>query len=85
MSFCRTCQNPIEWDRLAVLPNTIFCSVCAHKHNLVKPRKGVMVFDHKTGGVLQTMSQECYNKNKKYFIPNGARSVVKNFSKNICR
>lgn len=44
-----------------------------------------MVFDHKTGGTLQTMSEDFYCKNRKYFVANGARSVVKNFSKNICR
>jgi hypothetical protein len=43
-----------------------------------------MVFDHKTGGTLQTMSADYYEKNKKYFVANGARSVVKNFSKNVC-
>jgi hypothetical protein len=43
-----------------------------------------MVFSHKTGGTLQTMSAEYYEQNKKYFIPNGARSVVKNFSRSIC-
>ena len=43
-----------------------------------------MVFTHKTGGELQTMSADFYSKNKKYFVANGARSVVKNFSKSIC-
>lgn len=81
---CRCCNNAIELERLEILPNTVFCAPCANKYNVVKPRKGIMVFDHKTGGTLQTMSADFYDKNKKYFVANGARSVVKNFSKSIC-
>ena len=81
---CRTCNNKIEPERLEVLPATVFCSSCAHKHNVIKPRKGIMVFDHKTGGELQMMSADLYEREKKYYIPNGARSAVKNFSKSIC-
>lgn len=81
---CRTCTGNIEPERLEILPNTVFCSGCANKYNFVKPRKGIMVFDHKTGGTLQTMSADYYEKNKKYFVANGARSVMKNFSKNVC-
>ena len=43
------------------------------------PYKGVMTFDHKTGGSIQVMSAESYERNKKYYIPNGPRSCVKNF------
>jgi hypothetical protein len=43
-----------------------------------------MCFDHKTGGELQIMSADLYEREKKYYIPNGARSAVKNFSRNIC-
>jgi len=38
-----------------------------------------MVYEHKTGGTLQTMSADFYEKNKKFFVPNGTRSVMKNF------
>lgn len=81
--YCKHCANQIEPERLEILPATVFCAPCARTLNVVKPRKGIMVFDHKTGGTLQTMSADFYEKNKKYFIANGARSVVKNFSKNI--
>jgi hypothetical protein len=81
---CRTCTSKIEPERLEVLPNTVFCSTCAHKHNVVKPRKGIMCFDHKIGGELQIMSADLYEREKKYYIPNGGRSCVKNFSKNVC-
>jgi hypothetical protein len=81
---CRTCDNDIEQERLEVLPNTVQCSACAHKYNFIQPKKGIMVFTHKTGGELQTMSADFYSKNKQYFVPNGARSVMKNFSRNVC-
>ena len=69
---CRTCNNRIEEDRVNVLPNTLVCAKCAHTYNFVKPRKGIMVFSHKTGGELEVMTETFYNQNKKYFIPNGA-------------
>ena len=81
---CRICNNSIEAERLEVLPSTVFCSSCAHKHNTVKPRKAFMAFDYKTGGEIQIVSADFYEANKKYFIPNGARSAVKNFSKSVC-
>jgi hypothetical protein len=80
---CRTCENKIESERLEVLPNTLFCSSCAHKHNIVKPRLGRMVFDHKTGGTLQIMSPQSFKETKAYYEPNGARSCVKNFSRSV--
>ncbi len=82
--YCKCCGYSIEPERLNILSNTLFCASCANKLNIVKPRKGIMVFDHKTGGTLQTMSADFYDKNKKYFVANGCRSVVKNFSKNVC-
>jgi len=84
MNNCRLCSNAIEPERLNVLPNTVMCSVCANKHNVVKPRKGIMVYGHKTGAEIQIMSASFYEETKKYYVPNGARSAVKNFSKSIC-
>jgi len=81
---CRTCQNSIETERLEVLPNTLFCSACAHKHNVVQPRLGRMVFSHKTGAEIQIMSPKSFKETKAYYEPNGARSAVKNFSKSTC-
>jgi hypothetical protein len=81
---CRTCTNEIESERLEVLPTTLFCSACAHKHNVVKPRLGRMVFSHKTGAEIQIMSPKSFSETRGYYEPNGARSVMKNFSKNAC-
>ena len=42
--------------------------------------RGVMTFDHKTGGSVQVMSAESYERNKKYYVPRkGCRSVMKRF------
>ena len=83
---CRVCNQAIEQERLNILPNTVFCAPCAQKYSKVEARKGIMVFDHKTGGTLCTMSASYYDNNKQYFKPNGknGRSVMKNFSKNVC-
>jgi hypothetical protein len=52
---------------------------------VTRNRKGNLCFDHKTGGTLQIFTNESWDRNKKYYVANGARSVMKNFSKNICR
>ena len=42
--------------------------------------RGVMTFDHKTGGSVQVMTAESYERNKKYYVPRkGCRSVMKRF------
>lgn len=80
---CRVCQNNIELERLEVLPSTVFCSSCAHKHNVVKPRFGRMIYSHKTGAEIQIMSSQSFKETKAYYEPIGARSCVKNFSRNV--
>jgi hypothetical protein len=44
-------------------------------------RYGRMVYGHKTAGAIEIMTKDCWDNNKKYFEPIGARSCVKNFSK----
>jgi hypothetical protein len=46
-------------------------------------RFGRMIYGHKTGGEVQIMTKDIFNETKKYYVANGARSAVKNFSKNI--
>jgi len=43
-----------------------------------------MVYPHKTGSEIQVLTADTYASNKKYFVANGARSAVKNFSKSVC-
>jgi len=47
----------------------------------LRNRFGRMVYGHKTAGAIEVMTKACWDANKKYFVPNGARSCVKNFSK----
>ena len=42
-------------------------------------RKGVMNYGHKTAGSIQVFTNESWERNKKYYVPNGPRSCVKNF------
>ena len=81
---CRLCTNPIEPERLEILPNTVACAACANKHKLGVPRLGRMVYSHKTGAEIQIMSQQSFKETKMYYEPVGPRSVIKNFSKSIC-
>lgn len=75
------CGLPIEEARLEL--GMKICKTCAFSGPDVPRPKGVRRWDHKTGGEIQIMSAESWQKNKKYFIPNN-RSAVKNFSKSIC-
>ena len=74
---CKVCNNLIEQERLEALPTTACCIKCAHKHNFVKPRKGIMVFDSKTGGELQVMSHDKFERTRHYFEPLSSASYVR--------
>ena len=82
---CLSCEYPIEFERLEVLPETKVCSACAKQGmgQKSKPR-GVMVYTEKTNGFIEIHTNESWERNKKYYVAQGARSAVKNFSKNVC-
>ena len=46
--------------------------------------RGTMIYSHKTAPTLQIMNKEVFDSTRRYYVPNGARSAVKNFSKNLC-
>lgn len=46
MVCCEVCNEPIDSERLEVLPNTTTCPV----HSRAVATKGFMVYPHKTGG-----------------------------------
>lgn len=81
---CCHCYNAVEAERLAIIPHTQLCGGCARLFNVGKKKKGHMIFGHKTGAEIQVLSHDCFQEQKKYWTPNGARSAVKNFSKHIC-
>ena len=82
---CVSCTLPIELERIELLPNTLVCSYCAHKGMNQKPRpKGTMIYTEKTNGFIEIHTEDSWKRNQKYYKAHGARSVVKNFSKNIC-
>jgi hypothetical protein len=64
---CLSCDYPIEFERLEVLPETKVCSCCAKQGmgQKSKPR-GVMVFGHKTAGAIQIISEDAHKEWKKY-------------------
>jgi len=52
---------------------------------IAKNRRGVMSYSAKDTGSLQIFTNESWERNKDYYVARGARSAVKNFSKNICK
>lgn len=81
---CCHCYNPIEAERLQIVPHTQICGGCARIFNVGKKKMGRMIYGHKTAGEIQIMSADIFKEHKKYWTPQGARSCVKNFSKNVC-
>lgn len=80
MTICK-CGTEIEQPRVEFgLHN---CASCAFAQPDIPKLKGVLRYAHKTGAEIQIMSEECFNSQKIYWTPQGARSAVKNFSKNI--
>lgn len=75
------CGNLIEIGRLEL--NLKTCRTCAFTGPDVPKPKGRQVYGHKTGCEIEIHTAESWERNKKYFIPSGARSCVKNFSKSI--
>lgn len=75
------CGSLIEIGRLEL--NLKTCRACAFTGPDVPKPKGRQVYGHKTGCEIEIHTAESWERNKKYFIPSGARSCVKNFSKSI--
>ena len=47
---------------------------------IVKNRRGVMVYGHKTAGEIQIFNNESWKRNKRYYVPRkGCKSVMKQF------
>lgn len=64
---CATCTLPIEAERLEVLPSTLVCSHCARQGAQQKSRpKGIINYDHKTGGYIQILSEEAFKDRRRY-------------------
>tara|TARA_B110000444_G_scaffold260288_1_gene306699 strand:+ start:2355 stop:2609 length:255 start_codon:yes stop_codon:yes gene_type:complete len=76
MNIC-DCGKPVEKVREDF--GLKMCRDCAFSLPDDVPIKGRMVYSHKTGSEIEIMTTESYNANKKYFMPNGPRSSVKNF------
>lgn len=82
---CIRCSLSVEPERLEILPDTLVCSFCARNSQSQTAKvKGVMVYTEKTNGFIEIHKDGSWERNKKYYVANGARSAVKNFSKNVC-
>lgn len=75
------CGNVVPEERFSLgFKNCVNCAQAAYKG---RP-KGVMVHTHKTGSEIQILQPDVWKSQKKYFVPNGPRSTIKNFSRSIC-
>ncbi len=63
---CSGCNYNIEPARLEALPETTVCIGCARKGHNQKSIKGIMCFDHKTGGTLQVVSPDNFSEYRRY-------------------
>jgi hypothetical protein len=81
---CLNCSQPIEEERIMIVPHTQVCGSCARLYNVGKRKKGVMVSTGKVGSEIQVLSHDCYQNQEKYLKANGAFSVIKNFSRSVC-
>jgi len=66
--------------KLGILPDPNFIPKVRETE---RNRFGRMIFSHKTAGQIEIMTKDLFNDTKKYYDANGARSAVKNFSKNV--
>ena len=66
--------------KLGILPDPNFIPKVRETE---RNRFGRMIFVHKTAGQIEIMTKDLFNDTKKYYDANGARSAVKNFSKNV--
>jgi len=75
------CGNTVEEARAELGLNV--CKQCAFNGVGQTKPMGRMTYNHKTGAQIEILSEQTFNETQKYYVPNGARSCVKNFSKNI--
>jgi hypothetical protein len=66
--------------KLGILPDPNFIPKVRETE---RNRFGRMIYGHKTAGQIEIMTKDLFNDTKKYYDANGARSAVKNFSKNV--
>ena len=79
MTICG-CGRTVEEARAEL--NLKRCKTCAFALPDVSRPRGVMIYQHKTGGEIEIHSAESWKEKRKYYVPNGARSARANFSRN---
>ena len=55
---CVRCGNPLSPERMEALPGAVTCVPCVKASGDVPTRMGYMVFDHKTAGNINIVSQK---------------------------
>ena len=76
------CGQLIEQERLEL--DLKVCKTCAFSGIAQSKPMGRMIYSHKTAATIEIVPDYVYRDQKRYFTPDGSRSCVKNFSKNVC-
>lgn len=59
---CFACGTPIPQERLDAVPDATHCVRCLTARGDAPRVKGTMVYDQKTGGRCEVVSQEAYQR-----------------------
>lgn len=77
---CTSCGSEVEEERIELLDSHV-CAACAQSGIAQPPiEKGVMVYDHKTGGQLHIVSEAGYDLHKEAFGRVGQQSILRKIS-----
>lgn len=77
---CACCPNMIESIRLELM-DTIVCAACAKEGKHQPPiGKGMMIYDHKTGGQMIEMPAEQFAEAKRLTDRKGNMSILRKVS-----
>lgn len=81
MKYCIDCGVMIAAERLSVVPDTRYCSLCVRGRGPARVR-GANIYLHKTAPSIQVMSSEFYNKQwKRYTSDFGRGSGIHKITK----
>jgi hypothetical protein len=80
---CTNCGSKVESERIELLDSYV-CAACAQSGIAQPPvEKGIMVYDHKTGGQLHIVSEAGYELHKESFGRVGQQSILRKITKDV--
>lgn len=71
---CVDCHSPIFPERIEAVPDATCCVSCLRLKGDVAQKRGFLRFDHKTGGTLEVVSPEQFQRMRE--LPNNIEERV---------